>query len=317
MTVRLLLLLLCFPVLSSAQTVTGTLQGTVKDQSGGVLPGTTVSVRSHDTGQVRETVTNAAGYYVLSFLSIGEYEVSAALPGFTTVVHQQVAVTLNDSRVVDFELVPAPVAQTITVRAEAPPINSTNGEIKHALGDRQIDERPTANRGSFLALAETFAGFAENPTSGQNNPTASSGSSINFNGTGTRGTTFQINGVNNDDSSENQHRQGAALATIKEFEVITNSYSAEFGCGFGAVVLVQTKAGTNQPAAKRTNTSSAASGTRRARSPWPSRTTGAISSGIPPAFRFAGTRCSRSPAWITSASTGSRPIRVICSCRPT
>ncbi|MEO5760920.1 MAG: hypothetical protein ABIR28_01285, partial [Vicinamibacteria bacterium] len=87
--------------------------------------------------------------------------------------------------------------------------------------------------------------FQENPTSGQNNPTASSGSSINFNGTGTRGATFQINGVNNDDYSENQNRQGVPLATIKEFQVISNSYSAEFGRGYGAVVLVQTKQGTN------------------------------------------------------------------------
>ncbi len=241
-----LVLVLLVPALSSAQTVTGTLQGTVKDQSGGVLPGTTVSAQNRDTGQTRETVTNAAGYYVLPFLSIGGYELTARLAGFRTVVHEQVTVTLNDTRVVDFELRPAVVAETVTVRAEAPPINVTNGEIKHALAEQQIDERPTANRGSFLALAETFAGFAENPTSGQNNPTASSGSSINFNGTGTRGTTFQINGVNNDDSSENQHRQGAALATIKEFQVITNSYSAEFGRGFGAVVLVQTKSGTNQ-----------------------------------------------------------------------
>ena len=246
MTARLLALVLLVPALSSAQTVTGTLQGTVKDQSGAVLPGTTVSARNRDTGQTRETVTNGAGYYVLPFLSIGGYELTARLAGFRTVVHEQVSITLNDTRVVDFVLLPAVVAETVTVRAEAPPINVTNGEIKQALAEQQIDERPTANRGSFLALAETFAGFAENPTSGQNNPTASSGSSIDFNGTGTRGTTFQINGVNNDDSSENQHRQGAALATIKEFQVITNTYSAEFGRGFGAVVLVQTKSGTNQ-----------------------------------------------------------------------
>src|SRR4030095_9146696 len=62
---------------------------------------------------------------------------------------------------------------------------------------------------------------------------------------GTRGVTFQINGVNNDDSSENQNRQGASLSTIKEFQVITNNFSAEFGRGYGAVVLVQTKSGTN------------------------------------------------------------------------
>jgi outer membrane receptor protein involved in Fe transport len=246
MTTRLLALLLLVPTLASAQTVTGTLQGTVKDQSAGVLPGTTVSARNRDTGQIRETVTNDVGYYVLSFLPIGGYELTASLAGFRTVVHEQVTVTLNDTRVVDFELTPAPVAETVTVRAEAPPINVTSGEIKQSLGEQQIDDRPTANRGSFLSLAETFAGFAENPTAAQNNPTASSGSSINFNGTGTRGTTFQINGVNNDDSSENQHRQGAALATIKEFQVITNTYSAEFGRGFGAVVLVQTKSGTNR-----------------------------------------------------------------------
>jgi hypothetical protein len=101
------------------------------------------------------------------------------------------------------------------------------------------------NTSNFLSLAETFAGFQENPTGGQNNPTASAGSSVSFNGTGTRGTTFQINGVNNDDSSENQNRQGAALSTIKEFQVITNNFTAEFGRGFGAVVLVQTKSGTN------------------------------------------------------------------------
>src|SRR5262245_11704586 len=137
MTARLLLLLLLIPSLSSAQTVTGTLQGTVKDQSGGVLPGTTVSARSRDTGQVRETVTNGAGYYVLPFLPIGGYEVSAALAGFRTIVHQQVAITLNDTWVVDFELGPAPVAETFTVRVEAPPINaSTPWRRSRTLGTR-------------------------------------------------------------------------------------------------------------------------------------------------------------------------------------
>ena len=134
----------------------------------------------------------------------------------------------------------------MTVVGAAPPINTTNAEVKGTLTAQQIMDKPTLNAGSFLSLAEIFAGFQENPTSGQNNPTASSGSSINFNGTGTRGATFQINGVNNDDSSENQNRQGAALSTIKEFQVITNTYSAEFGRGYGAVVLVQTKSGTNK-----------------------------------------------------------------------
>ena len=234
------------PVSSWAQTVTGTLQGTVKDASGGVLPGTSISVRNRDTGLIRETTANGVGYYVLPYLPIGGYELTATLAGFRTVKYEQVTIALNDTRVVDFNMAPDTVRETVTVRAEAPPINTTNGEIKHSLDDRQIDDRPTNNRGSFLGLAETFPGFSENPTSGQNNPTASSGSSINFNGTGSRGATFQINGVNNDDSSENQNRQGAAIATIKEIQVVSNTYSAEFGRGYGAVVLVQTKSGTNQ-----------------------------------------------------------------------
>ncbi len=129
--------------------------------------------------------------------------------------------------------------------SESTTINTTNAEIKGTLTSQEIQDKPVFNQSNFLTLAETFTGFQENPTSGQNNPTASSGSSINFNGTGTRGATFQINGVNNDDSSENQNRQGAALSTIKEFQVITNNFTAEFGRGYGAVVLVQTKSGTN------------------------------------------------------------------------
>ncbi len=228
-----------------AQTVTGTLQGTVSDTSGGVLPGVTVTLTHVDTATQRVVVTNGDGIYSAPFLQIGRYRVKAELAGFGTVTREGIDLRLNDTRVVDIKLDPR-VTQAVTVTAEAPPINVTNAEIKGSLTAEQIMDKPTLSAGSFLTLAETFTGFQDNPTSGQNNPTASSGSSINFNGTGTRGATFQINGVNNDDSSENQNRQGAALSTIQEFQVLKNGYSAEFGRGDGAVVLVQTKAGTNQ-----------------------------------------------------------------------
>ena len=233
-----------FSVAAAAQTVTGTLQGTVTDTSGGVLPGVTITVMHTDTGTERAIVTNGEGIYSAPFLQIGRYSVKAELAGFGTVVRQNVDVRLNDTRVVDIQL-DARVAQEVTVTAQAPAINVTNAEVKGSLTAEQIMDKPSLSASSFLSLAETFTGFQDNPTSGQNNPTASSGSSINFNGTGTRGATFQINGVNNDDSSENQNRQGAALSTIQEFQVLKNGYSAEFGRGDGAVVLVQTKSGTN------------------------------------------------------------------------
>ena len=234
------------PIPTLAQTVTGSLQGAVTDATGGVLPGAVITIRNADTGGARAVTTNEAGFYSAPFLPIGRYTVSAALGGFGTVVRENVEIGLNQTRVADFQLKPATVAETVTVSGASPPINTSNAEVKGTLTAEQIIDKPTLNPGSFLSLAETFTGFQENPTSGQNNPTASSGSSINFNGTGTRGATFQINGVNNDDSSENQNRQGAALSTIQAFQAITNTYSAEFGRGYGAVVLVQTKSGTNR-----------------------------------------------------------------------
>src|SRR5215217_3533203 len=243
--VGLLSALLFLPVVSSAQTVTGTLQGTVSDSKGAVVPGADVVVRNMETGQERNLKTGGEGTFLAAFLPLGRYTVTASGPGFNKVAQENIEVTLNETRVVNFTLNPSSVTEAVVVTSDAAPINTTNAEIKGSLNAQEILEKPTFNQGSFLTLAETFTGFQENPTSGQNNPTASSGSSINFNGTGTRGATFQINGVNNDDSSENQNRQGASLSTIKEFQVITNNFSAEFGRGYGAVVLVQTKSGTN------------------------------------------------------------------------
>lgn len=229
----------------NGQTVSGTLRGTITDSNGAFVPNATVTVRNKETGLERTIVSSDSGLYNIPFLPIGEYRVVATRTDFNTVTRDNVRVSLNETTVVNVQLDPSLTGE-VTVTADVPPINSTNAQIAGSLTSEQILERPVANQGSFLTLAETFTGFQENPTGGQNNPTASSGSSINFNGTGSRGATFQINGVNNDDSSENQNRQGASLATIKEFQVITNNFTAEFGRGYGAVVLVQTKSGTNK-----------------------------------------------------------------------
>src|SRR6266545_4976339 len=207
-----------WPVAFYAQTVTGTLQGTVTDTTGAVVAGAEVLVRNVETGQERTLTTNSEGYYSASFLPLGRYTVTASGQNFATVKQENVDITLNQTRVIDFTLNPVGVAEAVTITAEASTINTTNGEVSQSLNTQEILAKPTLNQGNFLTLAETFTGFQENPTSGQNNPTASSGSSINFNGTGTRGATFQV---------------------------ITNNFTAEFGRGYGAVVLVQTKSGTN------------------------------------------------------------------------
>ena len=238
----LLLIVLSFGAV--AQTVTGTIKGTVADTNGAVVAGAAIKIVNVETGLQRNLTTDEEGSYLATFLPVGKYRVTANQGGFAPVTRENVDISLNVTSQVDFTLDPS-VRAEVVIADEPPPINTTNAEVKGTLTEREIEAKPTLNQSNFLTLAETFTGFQENPTSGQNNPTTSSGSSINFNGTGTRGATFQINGVNNDDYSENQNRQGASLATIKEFQVLTNNFSAEFGRGYGAVVLVQTKSGTN------------------------------------------------------------------------
>jgi len=237
-----LITLISIPVV--AQTVTGTMRGTVTDKSGATLPGVTVSIRNVETGFERIVVTGKDGAFNAPYLPIGRYNVQAELAGFGTMRHQNVGVELNQTMVQDFILNPA-LQETVTVAADAPRIDVTDGEVKQTMRAKEIENLPTSDQTNFLRLASVFAGYQENPTSGQDNPALSSGSSVNFNGTGTRGATFQINGVNNDDTSENQHRQNVPVATIQSFQILTNNYSAEFGRGYGAVVLVQTKQGTN------------------------------------------------------------------------
>jgi len=244
LTVFFILAFCVAPTGVSAQTVTGTMQGTVTDPNDAVVPRATVTIRNVETGQERTVTTNDEGFFSAPFLPLGVYTVTAAQSGFGSAVRENVEVTLNQTVVANFAL-SLTVGESVTVSDETAPINTTNAEIKGSLNAQEIIDKPTLNQSNFLTLAETFTGFQENPTSGQNNPTLSSGSSVNFNGTGSRGVTFQINGVNNDDSSENQNRQGASLSTIREFQVITNNFTAEFGRGYGAVVLVQTKSGTN------------------------------------------------------------------------
>ncbi len=240
-----LFVFLVFSPPAPAQTVTGTLEGHVADSAGGAMPGARILVKSLETSAERATETNRDGFYQVPYLPLGAYRVVAERQGFRTVEKTSVVIELNKTTVSDFTLEVSRVREVVTVTGEAPQIETTAGEIKQSISSEIIEDRPMAGR-NFLSLMELVPGFQHNPFSGANNPTLSTGSYANFNGTGTRSATFQIDGVNNDDSSENQNRQGVNLSAIKEFQVITNAYSAEFGRGAGAVVLVQTKSGANR-----------------------------------------------------------------------
>lgn len=230
----------------AGQTVTGTLSGRVLDKTGAVMPEISVSIKNEQTGATREVRTNEEGYYFAPFLPIGTYQVTASAAGFSTITKRGVVIELNRTTVSDFEMSISQVATVVEVTGETPLIETTVGEVKHSLEAKVIESTPLAGR-NFISLVEQIPGFQNAAWIGSsNNPTNSTGSYAAFSGTGSRQATFQIDGVNNDDSSENQNRQNVNISAIKEFQVLTNAYSAEFGRAGGAVVLVQTKSGTNR-----------------------------------------------------------------------
>jgi len=243
MTSRLALVLLIAAPLA-AQTVTGQLEGHVVDPTGLPIAGVKLTARNAESGTLRESVTNQSGYYLLSFLSLGLWQVTAETTGFGS-VQRSAQIELTSTRVADFKLSPATVATTLIVESDASLIEMTRGEQNSSLDEKTIEDRPLSSR-NFLSLVEMMPGFQSSGSySGVNNPTLSSGSYVSFNGTGSRSASFQIDGVNNDDSSEGMSRQNVNISAIKEFVVLTNAFSAEFGRG-GTAVLIQTKSGTNR-----------------------------------------------------------------------
>ncbi len=243
------LLLLAFTLCASAQTVTGTLSGTVTDTAGAVVPDVEVVAKGVETGATRATRTNAEGYFNMPFLPLGSYDVTVGVKGFKKITKNSVLIELNKTTVSNFKLEISSIGDAVQVTGETPQIETTTGELKHSLDEKRIEDTPLAGR-NFISLVEQIPGFSissfgGDASSGQNNPTNSSGSFAAFSGLGGRATTFQVDGVSNNDSSENQNRQGVNISTIKELQVLTNAFSAEFGGG-GAAVLVQTKNGTNK-----------------------------------------------------------------------
>ncbi|MBI1766679.1 MAG: TonB-dependent receptor [Acidobacteria bacterium] len=243
------LLLVALTLCASAQTVTGTLNGTVTDTSGAVVPSVEVVAKSLETGITRTTRSNAEGFYNMPFLPLGSYDVTVGANGFKKIIKNGVLIELNRTTVSDFKLEISSIGDAVQITGETPQIETSTGELKHSLDEKRVEDTPLAGR-NFISLVEQIPGFqissfGGDASSGQNNPTNSSGSFAAFSGLGGRATTFQVDGVSNNDSSENQNRQGVNISTIKELQVLTNAFSAEFGGG-GAAVLVQTKSGTNR-----------------------------------------------------------------------
>jgi hypothetical protein len=216
----------------------------VTDETGAVLPGATVTVTSVQTGAVVTSVTNAQGLYRVPNLNPSEYTVRVDLAGFGSMLREKVVVGVGERIDLPFRLSVQTLAETLTVTAAAPLINTQTPEISATIEARRVLELPVNSR-DFSRLA-LFSPAAKVSSSGV--------ATLAFNGTDIAQNNFLLDGtdathVDNAFMSNGRERgarlQTASSESIQEFRVLSTNYSAEYGRAAGAVVTAITKSGGN------------------------------------------------------------------------
>ncbi len=138
---------------TAAQTTTASVQGVVRDASAAVLPGATVTLRDVNTGFARTTTSDRTGSYVLPFVPAGAYELTVDLSGFKTLKRERLQFAVGQESTIDATLEIASVAETVTVREQAPVVETTKSTIDHVIHRAQIDSLPlTGRQAATLAL---------------------------------------------------------------------------------------------------------------------------------------------------------------------
>ncbi|MBV8810736.1 MAG: TonB-dependent receptor, partial [Acidobacteriaceae bacterium] len=240
-------LLFVSAVLAVAQVDTGSILGTVKDTSGAVVPGATVTLRNEDTGLVQTTTSGSAGEYAFSPVKIGHYSVVGEFRGFQRVEHPRVSVDVQQRVVVDIVLSPGQMTQTVEVTGEPPALQTQDASVGQVVGQRSVNNLPLNGR-NFTFLAQLSAGV----TQGQQD-TRGLGASGSFSANGERPAqnNYLLDGIDNNTNLVD-FLNGTAFAVkppvdaIAEFKVETNNYSAESGRSAGAILNATIKSGTNQ-----------------------------------------------------------------------
>ena len=225
--------------LAQSTAINGTIEGTVKDEQGALLPGVTVTVTNIDTGDQRVVVTNESGLYRAPLLSLGTYRVAAELQGFKKFEQTGVSLRAGQTAVIDVGLSVGAVAETITVTADAPLIDLAKIEQGRTLSEAEIKTLPLTSRNpyNFALLQPGVVGFETNEF-GVPRLTAN-GALLRVN--------YQVDGSNNTQKDRAGLRQmPMSEVMIREVKVVTSGYAPEFGQTMGLVYNAITPSGTNR-----------------------------------------------------------------------
>jgi hypothetical protein len=232
---RLCALFACLQAPLFAQVNTGSINGTVTDPNGAVVPAAKITARQETTGQVYETITTDAGLYVLPTLAVGPYTLTVEKTGFKKLARENLEVRIAARLTVDLQLEVGDVVQTVEITDTAPLLESTTSE------------RGQNFSSAFMSNLPLFTGGIRSPRSFVSYmPGVNAGGEVSISGTGGRAQEVLIDGASlTIPESGGTVFNFPSAEIFGEFKLLTGTYSAEYGRFGGGVEIYVTKSGTN------------------------------------------------------------------------
>ena len=238
----LVFLLLASFSLNAQINATGTLQGTVSDRTGAVVPGAAVKATSKDSGQIRDMKTNEAGQYRFDLLPAGTYQVRITTAGFADQVFENVGLAVSQTTTIDAALSPATQATVIQVESTgAPLVDTEKTDVSRAVTPAEVQDLPLNGR-DFVSLATVAPGAR--PVNSYD-PTKNRIGVFAVNGSNGRNVNVTVNGIDDKDNTVGGPVMQLPLEAVQEFNISTQRFSAANGRSEGAAITAITKSGTN------------------------------------------------------------------------
>ena len=240
-----LVVLICGANVTLAQDVTATITGTVTDPSGAAIVGANVTAKSVERGTSFTAVSNDSGIYRISQLPVGNYDLRVEKTGFQTSLYPAFALVLNQVARIDVELKVGQVSQTVEVTGAAPMLKTETTQVDTVIDSATNDALPLATR-NYVELTLLAPGAIHpDPSSFNNGDNVNSGARPFINGNREQSNNFILDGMDNNEVSDNLLGYTPSPDSIQEFNMITNNAPAEFGNYMGGIVSATLKSGTN------------------------------------------------------------------------